>query len=103
MVAFRILVVEDCPSTGLVTERLAEALEGSALEPDIEVRVVRTAADAAAAGFAGSPTITMDGRDLFPGGSRSAALACRLYPHGSRRAGAPTVEQLRTAIAARGR
>lgn len=40
--------------------------------------LIRTPQEAATTGFAGSPTITVDGRDLFPGGARTESLACRV-------------------------
>ncbi len=49
-------------------------------------------------GFAGSPTILIDGQDPFPGGVPSIELSCRLYETPNGPAGAPTLEQLRAVL-----
>ena len=62
-------------------ERLRQGLDrlGRADVPISGVRV-ETAEDAMAAGFAGSPTILVDGRDLFPQSIEwTGGLGCRLY------------------------
>lgn len=48
-------------------------------------------------GFSGSPTVLVDGVDVFPA-SRADGLSCRLYetPEGHR--GSPTAAMLRAAI-----
>lgn len=51
--------------------------------------------------FAGSPTILIDGADLFPSGGRTRDLACRVYLTPDGLAGRPTREQLERALAAR--
>jgi hypothetical protein len=53
--------------------------------------------------FSGSPTILMDGADLFPGGERTSQLACRVYATPSGLSGMPTTEQIVEAMDARGR
>ncbi|MBM7832707.1 hypothetical protein JOE59_003412 [Agromyces cerinus] len=50
--------------------------------------------------FAGSPTIAVDGRDLFPSKDATDALACRVYPTPPGLAGVPTVEQVAEALRA---
>ena len=54
----------------------------------------RTEAEAVSSGFAGSPTILLDGQDLFPSQGNTADLACRVYLTERGFAGAPTVGQL---------
>jgi hypothetical protein len=62
--------------------------------------VVRVSSDAEAVArrFTGSPTIRVDGVDLFPPGHEDYALACRIYytPDGS--AGTPTAAMIRDAL-----
>jgi hypothetical protein len=48
--------------------------------------------------FHGSPTIIVDGHDPFPTAGQPG-LACRIYQTPAGPAGAPTVEQLRSALA----
>jgi hypothetical protein len=52
--------------------------------------------------FVGSPTIRLDGEDLFPGGSEDYALGCRVYttPEGLR--GWPTGDMIGAALRQRG-
>lgn len=55
-------------------------------------------------GFAGSPTILVDGHDPFPHtGPPAIGLSCRRFTTPDGPAGAPTVDQLRAALAGRTR
>ena len=55
-------------------------MEGSGLDPDrIDVREVRSDADAEVERFVGSPTIRIEGRDIQPPGEEPAGLTCRVY------------------------
>lgn len=93
-----LLHVADCPNLDLARERLAVALAGSGVAATITDRLVTDAAEAAALGFAGSPTILIDGADPFATPDRSPSLACRLYPTGDGLQGAPTVDELVEAL-----
>ncbi|QDY88872.1 thioredoxin family protein [Arthrobacter sp. UKPF54-2] len=98
-----ILHIADCPNTARALERVEAAL--AALGRDdvaVHLQLVESAADTAGRGFAGSPTITADGADIFPGGAPSSDLACRIYPVPGGHAGAPTVEQIIGALTHRG-
>jgi hypothetical protein len=50
-------------------------------------------------GFGGSPTILVDGHDLFPRTGPVDGLSCRLYATPEGPAGSPTLDQLRAALA----
>lgn len=95
-----LLYFESCPNWKLVDERLV-ALAGE-LDAVIERRQVETQQEAIDVGFAGSPTILVDGRDPFATGDEVVGLACRIYdtPEGWR--SIPTDEQLRAALTAGG-
>lgn len=98
-----LLHIADCPNTARALERVEAAL--SALGHDdvaVHLRLIKSAADTPGTGFAGSPTITADGTDIFPGGAPSSELACRIYPTPGGHAGAPTVEQVIEALTSRG-
>lgn len=98
-----VLHIEDCPSWIETGGRLREALDATGFgETTITYRLLGTSADAAQVPFAGSPTITVDGQDLFPSGGRTVDLACRVYLTPTGLAGVPTTEQLIEAIDARG-
>lgn len=91
-----ILLVPDCPHESHAVELLRTALDDIGLghlEPT--VRVISSAAAAAAERFAGSPAFTADGKDLFPVPEAEGALACRLYDGP---AGLPGLRDLRQAL-----
>src|SRR5690349_19510216 len=96
---FALLYNDDCANwveAGRRVEVALAAVGRSAAE--LEYLMVRRRGDAVALGFGGSPTITVDGLDLFPLASRPSESACRVYatPHGL--AGLPTVAQVTEAI-----
>ncbi len=98
-----LLHIDDCPNTARALEQVEAAL--AALGRDdvpVHVRLIETAADTAGTGFAGSPTITADGADIFPDGAPSSDLACRIYPTPGGHAGAPTSDQVIEALKNRG-
>ena len=94
-----VLHVEECPGWKLAVERTREALDTSGRAGvRVRERAVRSDADAAATVFAGSPTIVVDGADLFPSDGRTASLACRVYWTDQGLAPAPTTAQILEAI-----
>jgi hypothetical protein len=98
-----ILHIDDCPSWREAGIRLTRALAAVGLD-DVEVahRVLKSSEDAEAVSFAGSPTILLDGEDLFPSNQRTFDLACRVYATSNGLAGMPTTEQLIDALASHG-
>jgi hypothetical protein len=69
-----------CPSYPRALSDLRAALLDVGLDPDsVIVREVRTEDEAAAEGFAGSPTIRIDGVDPQPPGEEPGGLTCRIY------------------------
>lgn len=71
---------EGCPSHPEAKALLQEVLQERGIEVPIEVREVRTLAEAVELAFPGSPTIRIDGRDVDPAGAASPpALNCRVY------------------------
>jgi len=98
-VEVRLLYFDDCPNWRNADARLRQALTD--LDPGVTVSYQRitSAEEAERAGFRGSPTILIDGRDPFAAPGDPVGLACRIYrtPHGVEPA--PTVEQLRAALA----
>ncbi|GAC1384494.1 MAG: hypothetical protein NVSMB43_24940 [Pseudarthrobacter sp.] len=98
-----LLHIEDCPNTEKALEHVKAALAtlGHGDVP-VHTRLMKSSADTAGTGFAGSPTITADGADIFPDGAPSSDLACRIYPATGGYAGAPTVDQVVKALTDRG-
>ena len=94
-VIIEVLAIDGCRNAEEAVRRVRSALDqlGHADRP-VEVRWIRTRADAEAVAFAGSPTITANGVDVFPSEGRTANLACRVYETPGGLAGLPTVDQI---------
>ena len=93
-----LLHIVDCPNTAIAEANARAALDAAELaEVPIELVTIHTETEAANTRFGGSPTILVDGVDLFPT-APVRSLACRVYASESGYAGVPTVKQLRTAI-----
>lgn len=91
---------EGCPSYPEAKDLLEQVLADHGLDATVEMREVRTHAEAAELRFPGSPTIRIDGRDVDPVGAQAApALTCRIYRlPGGRVSPIPSREQLEEAI-----
>jgi hypothetical protein len=88
-----------CPNWRIAERRLRDVLgELGAADVDLVHERVESPDDAARLGFRGSPTILVDGRDPFPGGG-DVGLSCRVYRTEAGTEGAPSLEQLRAALA----
>lgn len=98
-----LLHIVDCPNTDIAAANARAALDALGLGTvAVEVVTVRTEAEAASTQFGGSPTILVDGVDLFPT-APVRSLACRVYATESGFAGAPTKEQIEAALRAASR
>jgi hypothetical protein len=89
---------DGCPNWKIAAERLAVI----AVEHPGTVatrRLVENREDAEAIHFRGSPSILVEGTDLFPDPAAPVGLAFRIYSTPTGFAGAPTLDQLRDAIA----
>lgn len=94
----QLLYFEGCPHWSLMEERLREALRMTGHSPAIEHVLVASPETADALRFTGSPSLLIGGRDPFPSTSTDFGLSCRMYSTPSGLQGAPTVEQLASAI-----
>lgn len=72
---------------------LAEELDFS-----VARRKVTSPQEAEEVGFRGSPTVLVDGRDVFAEGHEPVGLSCRVYQTPEGPAGAPTLDQLRVVL-----
>ena len=98
-----VLHIEECPSWEQAGRSLRAALDSTGdRDVPITFRLVASPTEAARVPFAGSPTILIDGQDLFPSDGRTSDLACRVYLTPKGLAGRPTQEQLETALTAHG-
>jgi len=88
---------DGCPNWTITAERLATIAQA---HPDMTVtrQLVETPEEAEAIGFHGSPSILVNGTDVFADPSAPVGLACRIYATPDGFAGAPTLDQLRAAI-----
>ena len=99
----RLVYFDGCPNWRIAGEQLRAALDGTGhTNSRISWMRVETEEEAIATGFAGSPTILVDGTDLFPGtGTWTGGLACRLYETPAGLAGAPTADAIMSALSER--
>lgn len=98
-----VLHIDECPSWIPAAAQVREALDRLGLQDSpVATRRLSTPEEAGATAFAGSPTITVDGVDLFPSDGRTSELACRVYPTDRGLAGTPSAAQIVEAIRARG-
>jgi hypothetical protein len=97
-VTLEVLHVPGCPNVAPLLERLREATD-----LPVATREISSAAEAAAAGMTGSPTLLINGRDPFPAPilqDCDCGVSCRIYrdEHGQA-VPAPSVGQLRDDVA----
>lgn len=90
----QLLYLEGCPHWSVAEDRLIEALARLGHHEDVRRVRIDTLEQAQRIGFGGSPTILLNGRDLFATAHTAAVLGCRLYPTESGLTGTPTVQQL---------
>lgn len=96
-----LLTVSECPNRQIALERLDAALTALGNpQAHIAERVIDDPGQARSAGMHGSPTILLDGRDPFAEPDLDTSVSCRLFVSEAGLDGAPSVEQLATAMAA---
>jgi len=89
-----ILHVPGCPGAAVLRALLPPILAG---RPDIQVAwsVISSEDQARQHGMTGSPTLLLDGTDMFPRSGQQPSLSCRLYPGDDGHLGAaPSAAQL---------
>ncbi|MFE7396261.1 hypothetical protein [Streptomyces sp. NPDC057557] len=95
-----VVVVKECPNERLAIGRVWQALEAAGLHNvDVVTRVVTDRTEAERIGFTGSPTVLIDGEDLFAEAGRTPGMACRLHRTPEGLDGAPSIGQLHHALA----
>ena len=98
-----VLYFNGCPTYETATKTLRAILAEKGLESDIELVAVDCDEEAQRLKFPGSPTIRVDGRDLFPVPEREDwRLGCRVYATPEGLSGSPSAEMLREALKAKG-
>lgn len=92
----------DCPNWQRAGSHLREALDAiGRMDVEIGHVCVETPAQADEAGLRGSPTILVDGWDLFADAPAGSGLSCRLYSTTQGLRGAPGVAELVQALTKR--
>ncbi|MDN5746197.1 MAG: thioredoxin family protein [Nocardioidaceae bacterium] len=94
-----LLYFDDCPNWRVADERLS-ALATERADLVVTRHVVETFEEAERMRFHGSPSIQVDGVDLFADSDAAVGLSCRVYRTPDGPAGGPTMEQLRAALTA---
>ena len=74
-----LLYTADCASWETAADLLQQALSDLSLEADIQYYLIETDRQAIDAFFIGSPTIRIDGYDLFPVEGATSGLKLRSY------------------------
>jgi len=98
-----ILYFDGCPSYVTAEKILKEVLANEGIEAEVNLVAVNTDEEARKLQFPGSPTLRIEGQDLFPTGEREDwRLGCRVYATPEGLKGSPTAEMLREALVARG-
>lgn len=98
-----VLVVANCPNAGLTVERLRQVLDRhGAADVEVELQVVEPGTRPPD-GFAGSPTVLLDGIDPFASAAaaHTSDVACRVYPADLHENGAPSLTALERAVSYR--
>jgi hypothetical protein len=97
-----ILYFDRCPTYRTAEETLRGVLAREEVEADVSLVSVNTDEEARRLRYPGSPTIRVDGEDLFPVTDRTEyALGCRMYATAEGLKGSPTAMMLRAALAER--
>lgn len=94
-----VLHIDDCPNWVEAGSRLRTALNNvGASGTVVNFVALHTPEDASRVPFAGSPTILVDGEDLFPSNGHTTDLACRVYQTDGRLAGLPSLGDIEAAL-----
>ncbi len=89
-----LMYFENCPSWKITYQYLDAILNYQKISTKIHLINVETNEDAVKYEFPGSPTIKVNGKDIFPTNQINYALGCRVYdtPQGFK--GSPTKEMI---------
>lgn len=98
MIRITLQYFDGCPNWETTDQALA-ALLAEGRDATVERELIAGYDHAVHRGFAGSPTVLVDGVDPFAEGDPQPALACRVYETEAGPAGSPSIDQLRQAIA----
>lgn len=89
-----LLYFSDCPSWQYTLASLEQIIESHQLQVEIKLIQVETIKEAELHQFNGSPSIKVNGKDLFPVDQDDYHLGCRLYKTPSGFKGSPSKEMI---------
>ena len=100
MPRIELLFWEGCPSHPEARQLVEDVLSELGIDAPLELREVRSQAEAEAERFPGSPTIRVDGTDIDAAGAAGRpSLTCRIYRRPDGRASpVPTRDQIKEAL-----
>lgn len=93
-----LLYFDGCPSWQTAFENLKRALQVERISDPIQVIEIANDEQASQEKFLGSPSVRIDGRDLWFEQRENYSLSCRVYTTSEGVKGSPTVEMLRSKI-----
>ena len=88
------LYFEDCPNSKPAYQNLSLALQELKWKPEVEKVVIQDDLQAEHYTFQGSPSIKLNGVDLWEETRAEYHMGCRVYQTPTGLAGSPTVEML---------
>ena len=86
---------DGCPHWHIADQRVRDVLAKVSPDATVTYELIGTPEAAERAGFRGSPTILVDGRNPFATGDEPVGLSCRVFRTDQGPQGAPTEAQLR--------
>ncbi len=93
-----LLYFDGCPSWQTALENLKCALQMEGISKFVNVIEIQNDEQAGTEEFLGSPSIRVDGRDLWFEERENYSLSCRVYATPDGIKGAPTIEMLRARL-----
>jgi hypothetical protein len=90
----QLLSIEDCPNSAQALDNLQQALSSLKIYINPDQIVIHDDLEADHYSFQGSPSIKVDGVDLWERKTEEYHMGCRVYPTPSGLSGCPTVLML---------
>ncbi len=90
-----LLYFDGCPSWQPALENLKQAIKTEGIQTDISLIKISDNEQAQRQRFLGSPSIHVNGIDLWPEERSNYTLSCRVYKTPDGMKGVPTIEMLR--------
>lgn len=94
-----IVYFEGCPNVDVARARIAHVLQGRD-DSRMRLRLVMDESEAREARMHGSPTILVDGVDVFAPADAPISWTCRYYPPDVGSHGVPSIEHLERILSA---